>query len=732
MAELTRGRVTLPIQTGLGSTLDSIVDAFGADAVRNSDGTELPDDVARLGLEVYGTYFPARGDQEFAEAHLGSCPQVFLMTPRTPQLGEGDLTIDLMSHYLADQVTPNIDCDLAKYWQVIDRTTGEDVPREQWSVAGEGASTRVTIADAQPGHVYTVTFLAFQRWDPTQMYNYITNDWHLEPGRVKEIPYDVRDEAVWERVLEKFAGWLEANPQITTVRFTTFFYHFTLVFNQCAREGFVDWFGYTASVSPMAIEAFEAATGFTTRPEDFVRGGTYSSSFVPPSPLFKAWIEFQTAFVRERVRVLTDMAHAAGRKTIMFLGDNWIGTEPYAPGFSSTGLDGVVGSVGNAATCRMIAEIPGVETHEGRFLPYFFPDVFNPEGDPVGEANDSWRAARRAILRKPLDRIGYGGYLSLANEHPDFMQRASEICDEFRGLYAALSAEPAQTVPVKVGILTAWGALRSWQNHMVAHAVPYRFTTPYVGMLEAMAGLPVDVRFISFDDVREGCLDDLDVVLNCGATGDAFSGADAWADPAIASAVRLFVGRGGGFVGIGEPTAHAEEGGVFRLADVLGVDRETGLTLSTDRYAKASDDHFVTAQLPADANLGGADHIVVTDPETVVLRGAPDAVTVAIHTFGEGRSVYLAGLAYSPASARTLLRAIAWAGRQEEGWLAAGIADDPEVEVAYLPATGVVIACNGADREVTTTLRLPDNSAEITLAPRASVRLDSATLAPQE
>lgn len=112
----------------------------------------------------------------------------------------------------------------------------------------------------------------------------------------------------------------------------------------------------------------------------------------------------------------------------MFLGDNWIGVEPYGPLFKDAGLDAVVGSVGNAATCRLIADIPHVKYTEGRFLPYFFPDVFREGRDPVGEANTSGLTARRAIVRSPLDRIGYGGYLSLAIQFPEFVDRIEEIC----------------------------------------------------------------------------------------------------------------------------------------------------------------------------------------------------------------------------------------------------------------------------------------------------------------
>lgn len=55
----------------------------------------------------------------------------------------------------------------------------------------------------------------------------------------------------------------------------------------------------------------------------------------------------------------------------MFLGDHWIGTEPFMEEFATIGLDAVVGSVGNGSTLRLISDIEGVKYTEGRFLPYF-------------------------------------------------------------------------------------------------------------------------------------------------------------------------------------------------------------------------------------------------------------------------------------------------------------------------------------------------------------------------
>ena len=43
---------------------------------------------------------------------------------------------------------------------------------------------------------------------------------------------------------------------------------------------------------------------------------------------------------------LVDIVHGYGKEAMMFLGDHWIGTEPYGKYFETIGLDAVVGSVG--------------------------------------------------------------------------------------------------------------------------------------------------------------------------------------------------------------------------------------------------------------------------------------------------------------------------------------------------------------------------------------------------
>ena len=337
-----------------------------------------------------------------------------------------------MKGFHTQQLKVNTIDEPKRWWEVIDRTTGKVVPVENWFY---DEATGEVIIKSIPYHQYTVSFLAFLIWDPVHMYNYLTNDWH---GAEHQMTFDVRQPKTQAYVKEKLRSWCEENPDVDVVRFTTFFHQFTLTFDDQKREKYVEWFGYSASVSPYILEQFEHWAGYRFRPEYIVDQGYFNSTFRVPSKEFRDFIEFQQIEVSRLAKDLVDIVHAYGKEAMMFLGDHWIGTEPFGKYFDNIGLDAVVGSVGDGVTMRMISDIKGVNYTEGRLLPYFFPDVFTEGGDPIGEAQDNWMKARRAILRSPLDRIGYGGYLKLASEWPGFIEQIEKVVGEFRQIHEAM------------------------------------------------------------------------------------------------------------------------------------------------------------------------------------------------------------------------------------------------------------------------------------------------------
>ncbi len=266
-----------------------------------------------------------------------------------------------------------------------------------------------------------------------------------------------------------------------------------------------------------------------------------------PSKEYRDFQAFQRREVAKLAKEMVDITHECGCEAMMFLGDHWIGTEPFMPEFKTIGLDAVVGSVGNGSTLRLISDIEGVKYTEGRFLPYFFPDTFHEGGDPVREAKENWVTARRAILRKPIDRIGYGGYLKLALQFPEFVDYVESVCNEFRELYENIKGTTPYCVK-RVAVLNCWGKMRAWGCHMVHHALYYKQNYSYAGVIEMLSGAPFDVKFISFEDIKNDphLLDSLDVIINVGDADTAHTGGIWWEDPEISSAIRKFVWNGGG------------------------------------------------------------------------------------------------------------------------------------------------------------------------------------------
>ena len=662
-----KGRFTLPGESNFLDEIKEIMEKWGADAIRDSDGTKLDDEIKKLDTKIYTTYFVARAHNKFAEKHMEECQQLYLMS-KFNMAEKNELYIDFLEGYFEEQIKPNYVHDEKVYWEVIDRTSDEIVPVSEWELDKE--KNRVHVKNAKPFHEYTVSFLAYMIWDPTQMYNHITNNWGDKPH---DIPFDVRQTASNVFMSDYLKKWLKENPDTDVVRFTTFFYHFTLVFNNLGKEKFVEWFGYGASVSVAALEAFAESRGYRLRAEDIIDKGYYNTAFRVPTEQYLDYIDFIQEFVAKEAKKLVDIVHKDGKEAMMFLGDNWIGTEPYGKYFEQIGLDAVAGSVGGGATLRMIADIPHVKYTEGRFLPYFFPDTFYEGNDPLPETVQNWITARRAILRNPVDRIGYGGYLSLAYKFPKFVDCVEKIADEFREIYDIVKGGNPYC-KMKVAILNSWGKLRTWQTHMVAHALHYKQIYSYLGVLESLSGMAVDVSFISFDDVIESdILDKFDVVINAGDAGTAFSGGKIWKNETLVAKIREWVYNGGGFIGIGEPSAYEHGGRFFQLAQVLGVDKELGFSLSTDKYfTKEKGKHFITEDVRKNSENGkdiffgeSMKNIYALYENTEILEFSNGEIHLSSHDFGKGRGIYIAGLPYSDENTRLLWRALHYAAHKE-------------------------------------------------------------------
>jgi 1,3-beta-galactosyl-N-acetylhexosamine phosphorylase len=659
--EHTSGRVTIPTDVDVVPETLELLKRWGADAIRDCDGTDYPEELKSVDAKVYSTYYTTRKDNAWAKANPDEIQQMYIMTPFYTAV-EDELSIHLMNHLYPDMLKVNDYDDITRWWEVIDRTTGEVVPVSEWSYDSESGD--LTIHGAKKFHDYTVSFLAYIMWDPVHMYNAVTNGW---TDFEKQITFDVRQPKTHKFSMERLRKYMQDNPHVNVIRYTTFFHQFTLIFDELARERYVDWYGYSASVSPYILEQFEKEVGYKFRPEFIIDQGYMNNPYRIPSKEFSDFQAFQRREVAKLAKEMVDITHEGGKEAMMFLGDHWIGMEPFMDEFKTIGLDAVVGSVGNGSTLRLISDIEGVKYREGRLLPYFFPDVFHEGGDPVKEAKVNWVTARRAILRKPIDRIGYGGYLKLALQFPEFVDYVESVCNEFRELYENIKGTTPYCIK-KVAVLNCWGKMRAWGNHMVHHAIYHRETASYAGIIEALSGAPFDVKFISFDDIRNnpGILDDIDVILNVGDADTAYTGGDNWTDETIITAVKKFIYNGGGFIGVGEPAAHQHEGHFFQLATVMGVEKELGFTLNYDKYNWDEHDHFIKEDCTKEIDFGEGEKNIYALDGTEILVQRNKEVQMAVNEFGKGRCVYISGLPYSFENSRILYRSIIWASHDED------------------------------------------------------------------
>ena len=696
------GRVTIPTDLDVVPETLEILKKWGADAIRDCDGTDFPQELKNADAKIYSTYYTTRKDNAWAKANPDEVQQCYIMTGFYTAPGD-TVTIPLMKGISPELMKVNDHDDITRWWEVMDRSTGQPVPPEQWSYA-DGSVT----VQAVPFHEYTVSFLAYLIWDPVHMYNATTNGW---TNFEHQITFDVRQPKTHKYSMERLRKFIAEHPYVNVIRYTTFFHQFTLIFDELKREKFVDWYGYSASVSPYILNQFEQEVGYKFRPEYIIDQGYYNNQYRVPSKEYRDFQAFQRREVAKLAKEMVDITHECGCEAMMFLGDHWIGTEPFMPEFKTIGLDAVVGSVGNGSTLRLISDIEGVKYTEGRFLPYFFPDTFHEGGDPVREAKENWVTARRAILRKPIDRIGYGGYLKLALQFPEFVDYVESVCNEFRELYENIKGTTPYCVK-RVAVLNCWGKMRAWGCHMVHHALYYKQNYSYAGVIEMLSGAPFDVKFISFEDIKNDphLLDSLDVIINVGDADTAHTGGIWWEDPEISSAIRKFVWNGGGFIGVGEPSGHPYQGHILQLASVLGVEEENGFTLNYDKYNwEEHPNHFILqdADKPIDFGEGKKNIYALEGTEVLVQRNKE--VQMAAHDFGKGRAVYISGVPYSFANSRTLYRAILWSAHSEEE-LHTWFSSNYNVEVHAYVKNGKYCVVNNTYEPQDTTVYTTDGS----------------------
>ena len=704
----TKGGFTLPGEAGYEKLTLEMAEKWGADVIRDSDGTKLSPEITAAGYRIYSTICIIREHNEFARQHPDAQQQCFLSSDPVVATS-GMLVIRPLEGYFEEQFQLNDSPEAMPFWQVWDRTENRLLPSGAWRYE----NGVVTVAGCVPYHRYTVSFLCWRIWEEINMYNHTTNNWTSEHLR----QLDPRHPLAWEYLKNWLEKWCEANPQTNVVRLTSLFYNFVWIFGSDLRRRtrFVDWASYDFTVSPAALTAFEQEYGYALTAEDFINRGKLQATHRPPTDRKRDYMDFIQRFVADKAKALVDIIHKWGKEAYVFYDDSWVGMEPYGKYFPSIGFDGLIKCVFSGFECRLCAGAK-VPVHELRFHPYLFPvglgglPTFSEGGHPERDAVAYWLHVRRALARQSVDRIGLGGYLHLTVGQDAFNNAIQQMAVAFRVLKALHAKGAPAELPITVAVLHTWGALRSWTLSGHFHETD---RNPLIHINEALSGLPVKVKFIDFEDVKKGALRDADVLINAGRAGDAWSGGDAWKSPEIVSEVTRFVWEGGSLIGVGEPSA-AEGGDTrFALAHVLGVDQDDGSWACHAPWeftTEMSDPFFVAGE-----SLGETKGIRLTDPETRVLNARGDTPILTLHTFGRGKAVYMGNFFYTPAGARMLLEMLLSLTGKDGS--AAGLTEDPMAECAWYPESRTLVVMNNTPEPLETEVRFPLGTRSLSLAP---------------
>lgn len=704
------GGFTLPGEAGQEELTLKLAQRWGADMIRDSDGTELSPAITASGYGIYSTLCVIRGHNQWAFEHPGTLQQTFLCTPPAVAVGT-QLVIPLLEAFFDRQFRVNSSMDALRYWQVWDRTEGRLLSAEEWYCTADDSA--VILSAACSFHSYTVSFLAWRIWEEISMYNHITNHWDTEPLA----PLDPVHPAVRQYLLDWLDQWCMQHPDTSVVRFTSLFYNFVWIWGKDVRcrSRFTDWASYDFTVSPRMLDDFAATYGYALTAEDFIQGGRLQPTHRPPTPQKQDYMAFVQQFVATLGQQMVNLIHQYGKQAYLFYDDSWVGTEPYGPYFSCMGFDGLIKCVFNGYEARLCAGAPA-PVHELRLHPYLFPvglggaPTFSPGGTPDQDARRYWVNVRRALLRQPVDRIGLGGYLHLAAEAPAFCTAIDDILREFRAIQELHQCGAPYTLPYRVAILHVWGKLRSWTLSGHFHETD-GFDLIHIN--EALSGLPLDVRFLDFEDIRGGALQDVDVLINAGPANSAWSGGSAWSDPEIVALITGWVSGGGTLIGVDEPTAAPGGDTRLRLASVFGLEIDDGSRACHSGWQLSCTP--VPGLVAPGSELPSRENILLLYDDVCVLAEEEGHPVLTKRYFGQGVAYYLSHFRWSSAAARTLLNLILHArgSSLKQPWTTS----NSNCECAFYPASNRAAVVNNSSEAQHTSVYTPKGAYALSLVP---------------
>ena len=232
---------------------------------------------------------------------------------------DGALTIPLMTGISRELMKVNDHDDIARWWEVIDRTTGEPLDAAAWRYDAKKPRA-LSSTHLPPTAIYiNGQLLAYLIWDPVHMYNSSSTT-----GRMSniKIPFDVRHQdprAYTSSRLREYLGKATAMSMSFGCDLLPPVHVRCLTVRAAGQS--TTGTATSASVSPYILEQFEKEVGYKFRPEFIIDQGYYNNQYRVPSKEYKDFQAFQRREVAGLMKEMTDIVHAYGKEAMMFLGD---------------------------------------------------------------------------------------------------------------------------------------------------------------------------------------------------------------------------------------------------------------------------------------------------------------------------------------------------------------------------------------------------------------------------
>lgn len=581
------------------------------------------------------------------------------------------------------------------HWRIVDMD--DKAAKPAWTY--DPKSQQVTISNAVSGHKYVVYFR-------------FTN---IGVGDPLYPPFQERGLRHLAEVVKPLTGHLH----------TYWFDDLGFAYPGPTPQGAWDWESYTLAARPETIKLFTQETGIEFDPEWLVMPP--KTIEMAPDRRYVEWMQWVRPRVEKWMARATSVLRKHNMRSWLYWGDCHVGIEPFLGSLAAGGVQEIDKPTSDPVTARALVDFPGDQIYRRLRVVWLF-DHSVALANCAAKTASAWNRAKRGLLMGFPSAIYWMPFPNVAAVRSpavreDVSETIAEINDEFTLLGRHLNGHRAFTHEVNLYVVNSWGKVYSWR--------PWG-----AGRLAPLTDLPINVRFISLDEIaKRGVPKDAHVLYNYGQPNSAWSGGHFWGSPEVKAAVEAFVRNGGGFIGMQSPSHCDEPAPRWVLADLLGVTAEGTAAFQPDRFdrsmladtaleapqeakpttrfskTKAGEQHWVSrGQAAHMLNMAAATRVATTSSSATALYAAsaprgqmsPGLVT---HEPGRGRTVYLASWSSGYDFYRLLRRCVFWVAKAEGQFDHLDVTGADELYSYAYPDLGLLALLNAGQEKAAATLR---------------------------